>query len=306
MTSLYPRWDPYGTAVYREPVRRSWLIVPALDDRLLGQATGCGADVIVVDLEDGVHESKKPLARARFPSVLEPLVASGAEVFIRIGLDYLYADIAAALWPGVVGLVLPKVASAAEVREADELVAEWEQRRGLPEVPEVHLCLETAAGNQHAAEIIKASPRVRSVSLGRADLVMDLRPDPAGNLVLMPYLLQRLALIARACEVEPIGAWWAGDSRGMLASPEATLLAAQRARRSGFAGGLCVDPSQVAPLNRGFSPSAAEVAWARAASQADGETGQRALAPRLLERAHQCEARDGRTALASGLGRHDS
>jgi len=37
---------------------------------------------------------------------------------------------------------------------------------------------------------------------------MDLRPEPSGELHLMPYLMQRLITAANAAAVMPLGAWW--------------------------------------------------------------------------------------------------
>jgi len=303
MGALYPAWDPYGTEIYREPVRRSWLIVSVLDDALLAQAAASGADVIILDLEDGIHRTKKPLARERFPEALETVARSGAEVFVRPDIELLYADLTAAVLPGLAGVVLPKVSSADQVQEAEEIMERLDAERGLPGVLELHPCVETALGNRHVDEILAAGTKVRSASLGRADLVMDLGPDPAGEIHMMPYLMQRLILAARAAGVEPIGAWWAGDSRGMLASPEATLQAAERGRRIGFTGALCVHASQVGPLNRGFLPDGEDTQWAKSVAARSSRTGdtaqaETAAAERLLAYDGQCRARDeakGRT-----------
>src|SRR5262252_4751548 len=46
-------------------IRRSWLIVPAHDDARLEEAAQAGADVVVLDLQDMVHDTKKHVARAR-------------------------------------------------------------------------------------------------------------------------------------------------------------------------------------------------------------------------------------------------
>ncbi len=287
----YPRMEAYGTGVLREPVRRSWLIVPVLDDAAVKRAMTSGADVIVLDLEDSIHDSRKPLARERFRQVLEMVAQTEAEVFVRPDIELVYADLNAAVWPGLVGVVLPKVSSPGQVREADAIIADLEQRRGLPDVIELCLCLETAEGNHHAIEAMRASPRVRFASLGHADLVMDLRPEPGGELHMMPYFMERLVMVARAAGVGPIGAWWSGDSRGMRASPEATAKAASRGRRIGFTGALCLEPAQVAPLNRGFRPADDEVAWARAThASTDGAEARTALA--LVEYLRQCEVRD--------------
>jgi citrate lyase subunit beta/citryl-CoA lyase len=270
MASVHPKpgTGPYGVQVAREAVRRSWILVSVLDDRSVEEAWTWGADVVVLDLEASVHDSKKPAARARIRQAIDEVARGGAEVFVRPDSELVYADLDAALVDGLTGVLLPMVGSADQVREADQIISELEQKRGFPGVVELHLALETAAGNFQAAEIIAASDRVRSVSLGRVDLVLDLRPEPSGDLHMMPYLLQRLVVVARSSGVEPIGAWWQAGSRGTLASPEATLQAASRARRNGFRGGLGVQAGQVAPLNAGFTPSAAEVEWANRLLQA--------------------------------------
>ena len=92
-------------------------------------------------------------------------------------------------------------------------------------------------GNWHAEDLILASDRVKSISLGRADLVMDLREEPSGDLHLLPYLMQRLIIIANATGVEPVGAWWRATSRGLVASYDNTLEAAVKGRLAGFRGG---------------------------------------------------------------------
>ena len=57
-TSIHPApgGGPYGVQVTREPVRRSWLVVSSIDDEQVAQAWTSGADVIVLDLEDSVHD----------------------------------------------------------------------------------------------------------------------------------------------------------------------------------------------------------------------------------------------------------
>ena len=318
----WPGTGPYGVQVVREAVRRSWVLVSALDDRAVDEAWTWGADVVVLDLEESVHDSRKAAARARIGEAIDEVAKGGAEVFVRPDFDLLYADLDVAVVPGLTGVLLPMVSSAEQVREADRIVDAFEQQRGLPGVVELHLALETAVGNLRAPEIISASSRVRSVSLGRADLVMDLRAEPNGELHMMPYLLQRLVLVARAGGVEPIGAWWEADSRGMFASPEATLRAASRARRNGFRGGVGVRASQVEPLNAGFTPNEAEVAraegfvrvfeTARARGERWGvENGQivdqaRAeTARQVIAQAELCSRRDQRKQAAAAVAAHE-
>src|SRR4030095_9783794 len=100
-----------------------------------------------------------------------------------------------------------------EILEADDPV-------GPEQALELHLCFDTGRGNWYAVQLIQASTRVKSISLGRADLVMDLREEPSGDLHLMPYLMQRLIIIANATGVQPIGAGWRAPPRGLVASSD--------------------------------------------------------------------------------------
>jgi citrate lyase subunit beta/citryl-CoA lyase len=275
-------------------IRRSWLIVPAHDDARLEEAAHAGADVIVLDLQDMVHDTKKHVARARIREAIPRLCAQGAEVFVRADIELLCADLHASVWRGLSGVMLPGVTSAAQVWEADSLLGALQAERGVVKPPpvgeileaddpvspeqalELHLCFDTGRGNWDAVQLIQASARVKSISLGRADLVMDLREEPSGDLHLMPYLMQRLIIIANATGVQPIGAWWRAPSRGLVASYDDTLAAAITGRQAGFKGGLCMRAHQVAALNKGFTPTDEEIAQAEsvlaafAAARANG------------------------------------
>jgi citrate lyase subunit beta/citryl-CoA lyase len=269
-----------------QPVRRSWLILPAHRSDLIEQSATFGADVVVLDLEDMVHDDRKPAARNNIRTGIERARAGGAEVFVRCDLELLYADLQAAVWRGLQGIVLPKVTSVAQIREAEDLLARFEAERGVMQAGlvhevnefdeprtldnslEIHLSLENARGNDIAEELLTSSARIRSVSLGRADLVMDLRGEPNGELHLMPFLMQRLIVLANVTGVTPIGAWWRASSRGMRASAADTLESARLGRLAGFRGALCVAPEQVPALNTGFSDGDAARARDQATRQA--------------------------------------
>jgi citrate lyase subunit beta/citryl-CoA lyase len=247
-----------------EKIRRSWLLVPMAKEERLARAYQAGADVVVLDLVELVAERDKPAARERAQSALDTVRAGGAEVFAQVDVDLLYADLHACVWPGLSGIILSRVDGPQQVAEADALLSQLEEQRGiLPNTLDIVAALETARGNHQAYAIGTASPRVRGLTLGRADLVMDLRPEPSGEIHLMPYLMQRLIIVANAIGVTPLGAWWRASDRGLLATPENTYQAALRGRAIGFKGSLCLLDHQVEPLHRGFTPTAPEVdaAW---------------------------------------------
>jgi citrate lyase subunit beta / citryl-CoA lyase len=245
-------------------IRRSWLTVPSEDAAQVEQAAASAADVIVLDLMEFVPEGVKPAAREHLPGAIRGVAQGGAEVFAQVDKELLYADLSAAVWPGLSGILIPRLESPQEVTEADSLLTQLEDKRGFrPGTLQIVAVLDTAKGNYDAIDIARASRRIWGLTLGRADLVMDLRPEPSDELHLMPYLMQRLITVANAAGVVPLGAWWRAPARGLLADPDDTYTAAVRGRRIGFKGAFCLRANQVEPVNRGFTPTSSEIQEAR-------------------------------------------
>src|SRR5256712_7285321 len=257
--------------------RRSWLVVPMSKAEQIARASRSRADVIVLDLVEFVAEEDKPAARERVQAAIRTAHAGGAEVFAQVDPEMLVADLHACAWPGLTGVIVSRLESPEQVAEVNGLLAELEVRRGiLHGALEIVAALETARGNHAAYDIGRASPRIRGLTLGRADLIMDLRPEPAGEIHRMPYLMQRLIAVARALGVTPTGAWCRARARGLVAGPGHTYHAVRPSRAIGFTGSLCIDVNQVEPLNRRVTPDDAEAAGAHelmTAERAGGAPG---------------------------------
>ena len=302
-----------------EVVRRSWLLVPLSDKDLIGEAWKFGADVVTLDLMELVAEKDKPQARQRAKDAIGAVCLGGAQVFVQVNKELLFADLTACVWPGLSGVIIPRLESAQEMPEAGDLLSQLEEERGLlPQTVQVVASVDTAKGNLGAMDIARSSPRLWGMTLGRADLVMDLRPEPSGEMHMMPYLMQRVITIANAASLVPLGAWWQSPARGLLARPDDTYEAALRGKGIGFRGSLCIRPEQVEPLNQGFTPGEEEVAQAQrlvdAFSRQEGpEEAIVRLAGRIVDlpavkAAHNlvayakaCAARDGEKAQAAQL-----
>jgi citrate lyase subunit beta/citryl-CoA lyase len=277
-------------------IRRSWLLVPMSKADRLAQARQAHADVVVLDLVEFVSEEDKPVAREQVRTAINALQGCGSEVFAQVDPELLYADLHACVWPGLTGVVISRLESSAQVAETDTLLSQLEDARGIfPRTLEIVAALETAQGNHAAYDISCASQRISGLTLGRADLIMDLRPEPSGEIHLMSYLMQRLITVAHAIGVVPIGAWWRAPDRGLLATPDNTYRAAQRGRAIGFKGSLCILDNQVEPLHRGFTPAAEELQSARqilAAYQAGTAQGVAAVkqGDRIIDRGTATQA----------------
>lgn len=231
-------------------IHRSWLLVPMSRPDLIARAVKSGADAIVLDLAEFVVEADKALARANFAAAIKTVQAGGANVFAQVDPTVLGDDLIASVWPGLSGIVVIRAESTGEIDEAAAMLSRLETERGIPSgTLQIIPALETARGNHVAYEICKASQRVTGLTLGRADLVMDLRGEPSNELHLMPYLMQRLIIVATAAGVTPIGAWWRAPDRGLLATADNSYAAAHRGRAIGFKGAMCMAAHQVEPLN---------------------------------------------------------
>jgi citrate lyase subunit beta/citryl-CoA lyase len=240
----------------KQSSRRSWLIVPALQAKGPDEAARSQADVVVLDVFELVAERDRDAARSALRGAVERAASGGAEVFVQIAA--VEADVSAAAWPGVAGVIVARAESPADIAAIACSLSRFESERGVRAGSiEIVPAVETARGNHAAYEIATADPRVSAITLGRAELVMDLRPEPSGEIHLMSYLMQRLVVVAGAAGVTPLGAWWRAPDRGLLATPANTFEAARRGRAIGFKGAMCLRAEQVDALNRGFAAHAA-------------------------------------------------
>jgi citrate lyase subunit beta / citryl-CoA lyase len=232
---------------------RSYLYVPGDRPERFAKAAASGADAVIIDLEDAVLAPAKDEARGNAAEALGSAPTGGPEWWVRVnhgerGLDDLAALVGRT---SLTGVVMPK-ASTAAIRDA---------RTVLDETPAIAL-VESAAAVLELPAL--AASGVVALALGEVDLAADLgieaSPDGAE---LWPLRLQAVVASTAAGIAPPIGPVWVGirDSDGLRAST--TDL-----RRRGFGARQVIHPDQVIPVNVAFTPTAAEIAAARAALDA--------------------------------------
>jgi citrate lyase subunit beta/citryl-CoA lyase len=229
---------------------RSWLVTPTTDEKAVHEAARAGADVAVADLVEFVREEDGELARMRLSPTVAELRPGSRKLFVQMDVSSFERDLPLAVATEADGVVLLDIATPEQVEAVDQLVVDL---RGSRPGFELVLAIETARANWAAHELSLASPLVSYLTLGRADLKMDLRPDLTDEFHLMPFLMQRLILIARATGRRALGAWWRPPDRGLLADAERTHDAAVRGQAIGFSGALCIEPVQVDGINRAFA-----------------------------------------------------
>jgi citrate lyase subunit beta/citryl-CoA lyase len=192
----------------------------------------------------------------------------GADVFVRINNDpeMLDPDLEAAVHPGLHGIFLPKVESGHQVTSVAERISKLENERRI-ESGQVKLSLhiESPRGLLRLQEIVTASPRSESMSLGVDDYCLHLGIEPSEEGSELYFPLSMIVTVCKAEGLNPMGVV------GTVAGFKDTVSfeqAAQRGRELGCTGAFCIHPNQVPILNRVFSPVPEKMDWARRAVQA--------------------------------------
>ncbi len=238
----------------------SALYVPATRPAWLMKALGEPAGLVVLDLEDSVHPADKVAARESIAGMLSDIDIGCGRVSVRINaLDTRWGKddlVAMAAVPGLQSVRVPKVSDSDDLAEIDAVLGSAELA--------VDCLVETASGIEHLARIA-AGPRVRSVSLGEADLCSDLLAD---DHTIVQWARIRLLLACRSAELPPPMMSVFTD----LHDESGLRQTCETGRHMGFVGRNAVHPRQLRPIVESFRPTAAEVERAlaiRAALQLD-------------------------------------
>lgn len=248
-----------ATTATETPTARSALFVPATRADRIAKALSSGADAVIVDLEDAVAPQDKDSARAALEQALAPgldarsvATRDGASatvpLWVRVNavVPWMNADLAlCARFAAVQAVMVPKAES------PEQLQLAFEASGGKPLVA----LIETAQGFAQR-DAIAAHPAVMRLAFGSIDFQVDLGIAGEDDALLM--FRSALVLASRLANVPaPL------DGVTVEVNDTSRVDAdAQRARRLGFGGKLCIHPNQVGPVNAAFSPSAVEIDWA--------------------------------------------
>ncbi len=240
---------------------RSWLFVPGHQQRMIDKAQGLPADVLIFDLEDGVPEAEKDVARRRVAAALGG-VRGGPARFVRVheaGASELEADLQAIARAGLQGLVLPKVQGPEDVLQVCRWLDQHETRAGIPSGSVGLLAIiESARGLVQAPAIASVTPRLVGLMFGAEDFALDMGLFSHPGQGLVNYARSALAVAAASGQIRAIDKVFTD-----ISDPDGLVVEAQQARDLGFAGKAVIHPGQVGVVNEIFSPTEVEERWAR-------------------------------------------
>ena len=274
--------------------------MPGDSERKLAKGESCGADVLILDLEDAVTAERRPAGRALVRAYLSARrgAARRPELWVRINplaSGIALADLAAVMPGAPDGIVLPKTDSGEDVRVLAHYLAALEARENIAEgrTRILPVATETARAIFHLHSYSDVSERLAGLTWGAEDLPAALGAStnrgPDGELGFVYQLARSLCLAgAVAARVQPVDTVYPDfrDSAGLEQI-------CARARMDGFTGKIAIHPDQVAVIQRAFSPTADELARARrviAAFRANPSAGTVALDGQMLDKPHLTQA----------------
>lgn len=233
---------------------RSLLFVPADDARKVERALTSAADAVILDLEDGVAPTAKPLAREAAGRILEG--ERDKPILVRIN-DPRTHD-------GTEDLRIPSL------DRADAIVVPKCEPASLKRIESRSLALvalvETPAGLLSLAEIAE-HPQVVALQLGAEDLAAELGLRQALNdaQLALPrgLLVLHAAAVGLPAPIDAVATRWD--------RPEELRVGCEVGRALGMGAKACIHPDQLDVVNAVFAPTADEVLWARRVMAAHSE-----------------------------------
>tara|TARA_Y100000768_G_scaffold201685_1_gene151639 strand:+ start:425 stop:1285 length:861 start_codon:yes stop_codon:yes gene_type:complete len=237
-------------------VRRSFIFTPGLKPEMFSKAIASGADMVCIELEDGIAIKDKDEARKNTIDALKTLeVKNDVELVVRIncqrtkfGLLDLEAFISSKF--KVKALMLPKVKTPEEITFIDDLLTDCNLDTDL------HVIMETNEALENIYDIAHASKRIVALYFGGVDMAAELRVEnKPENLV---YARSKLVHAGASVGVDVIDVPYLD-----LENMDGLKKEAEFVKNLGFTGKGSIHPKQINILNEIFSPSQKEISHAK-------------------------------------------
>ncbi|HEX2794498.1 MAG TPA: CoA ester lyase [Croceicoccus sp.] len=250
---------------------RSLLFVPGDSEKKLAKTADCGADAVILDLEDSVSPERKGEARRLVAELLaaQPRGDRPVQLWVRVNpfdTGLALTDLAAVMPGAPDGIVQPKIDGPDCVARLSHYLDAMEAALGLPagSTPVIAIATETAAAPFGLGAFAKADlPRLAGLTWGAEDLAAAIgavgNRDADGRFGETFRLVRSLCLLAaHAAGVAAYDTLYADfrDTEGLFVD-------SRQSRSEGFAGRLAIHLAQVAPINAAYMPSVEEVVHAR-------------------------------------------
>ncbi|SNX29332.1 citrate lyase subunit beta / citryl-CoA lyase [Polynucleobacter meluiroseus] len=229
----------------------TFLFVPGSRPDRFMKALESGADGVILDLEDAVGAEDKVLAREAIRSAWPSFTPEQKKRLVlrsnAPGSQFYGADLILAQELQVDCLLIPKCESLDQINGLALI---------LPKTALIPM-IETALGLDHLKEIAN-SMQVLRLALGNLDLQADLGMVCDAQESELATARFQLVAASRVAQIAP-------PIDGVTPSTEdleRITQDAERSKRMGFGGKLCIHPKQVPLVKTAFMPTPQEILWA--------------------------------------------
>lgn len=253
----------------------NFLFVPGTRSERFSKALASGADGVLIDLEDSVAEDEKEAARNLLRNAWSGFTQEQKKrLVIRTNAPnskHYLQDMLLAKELAISCVMIPKSESGDQINAVSQ---------ALGSVAIIPL-IESAVGINNIAGVAGANSVLR-LALGNIDLQADLgMVCDVQETELLPARFH-MVLASRLAQLAP-------PIDGVTPSTDDVMRItddAQRAKRMGFGGKLCIHPKQVEIVRNAFMPTEEEITWAKRVIKADGESrgGAIKLDGRMIDR----------------------
>lgn len=242
-------------------VRRSQLITPAAEEKLIIKALNLSCDSLILDLEDGVAPTSKAKARDVLRKTLKDSSSNlypFRELGVRInGLEspWWLDDLLAIEGLPINTVVLPKIHCSEDVYTFEQLLRQLDHRSGITNIT-IQILIESASGLENAYAIARASTRCRSLIFGVGDFIASV------GMSFCPKALYsvrtRVVTAAAAAGLQAID-----HVHPDIVDIDGLSKTSIESKQLGFTGRWAIHPTQISPIEAAFSPSPLEMKEAR-------------------------------------------
>ena len=240
---------------------RSLVFVPGNRPNMLERALGFNADVVMVDLEDSVPPAEKVNAREVAGEWVPRLRNQGHRVMVRVNsLDtgLTRDELEALVSSDLSGVSLGKAESPQELQDADELITSLESAAGV-EPGQVKLIpwIENAPAVMDPYRMATASPRIIAIAFGAEDYTNDIAVQRTDTGEEVYFARAQTAVAAHAARVACLDSPFVG-----FRDPDGLREDIRVIRQMGYTGKFAIHPAQIDIINKEFTPTEDEVAYA--------------------------------------------
>ncbi|MEN6418002.1 MAG: citrate (pro-3S)-lyase subunit beta [Clostridiaceae bacterium] len=255
-------------------LRRTMLFVPGNNPGMMSDAHIYGSDALMFDLEDSVSLGEKDAARLLVYHALKTIHYGECEKVVRVNplnTPYGKADIEAMVAAGAEVIRLPKTETAQDIWDTEEEILRAERKFGvLDGKTRMMAAIEGALGVVNAYAIANASKRLIGIALGAEDYCANLKTTRSKEGSELFYARSAIVVAARAAGIDAIDTVFSDVN-----DEEQLVKETQAVKQLGFDGKSVINPRQIKPVHKVFTPTPMEV--------------QKAL--RIMEAGKQAEAR---------------